>query len=91
LKADEVVKSVENPQLVAGDEQQSSLSEPPPATQDPNLSANPQEDPNLFQLSSSTEQKQPEQTNDETTPEGATVTAGCCTSIRMITSWNPSW
>jgi hypothetical protein len=51
LKADEVIKSVQNPELVPGTQQQSSLSGPPPATQDPNLIANPQEDPNLFQLS----------------------------------------
>ena len=50
-----------------GTEQQSSLSgRPPPATQDPNL----------FQLSPSTEQKQAEQTTDETTSQGAVTLEG---------------
>ncbi len=60
----------------AGTEQQSSLSGPPPTTQDPNLIANPQEDPNLFQLSSPTEQKQTKQTTDETTSQGAAALGG---------------
>jgi len=62
--------------VFAGTEQQSSLAGPPLTTQDPNLKANPQEDPNLFQLSSSTEQKQPDETNDGTTQEGAAALGG---------------
>ena len=60
LKAEEVVKSVENTQL-AGAELQSTLSASRLATEDPNLIENPQEDPNLFQLSSPTDQEQSEQ------------------------------
>jgi hypothetical protein len=66
--------------VFAGTEQQSSLAGPPLTTQDPNLKANPQEDPNLFQLSSSTEQKQPDETNDGTTQEGAAALGGEGTS-----------
>ena len=66
LKADEVVKSVEDSQL-AGAEQQlssSSLSGPQLTTKDTNLAESPEQDPDLFQISSPTEQELPEQTND---------------------------
>jgi hypothetical protein len=89
LKADEVVKSVEDSQL-AGAEQQlssSSLSGQQLATKDTNLVESPEQDPSLFQLS--TEQERSEQTNDGDdglsassrsvaggTPEGGTTTEG---------------
>jgi hypothetical protein len=87
LKADEVVKSVENPQL-AESKQLSSLSGPSLATEDRNLIENPQEDPNLFQLSSPTEQAH--KTTPPATDDGTTATDTDISSLKAADGGTPT-